>query len=68
MMPPFRLAAAGMPGMPGEFPAAYFCAQARHLRALDPPRSGSREPWSHWDPLGELWGGMGEIWGALGEA
>ena len=37
------------------------------MRALDPPRIGSGEPWRLWDALGELWEVLGELWEGLGE-
>ena len=37
------------------------------LRALDPPRSSSRDLWRLWDALGDLWEVLGELWQGLGE-
>ena len=49
------------------FQTASFCAQASHLRALDPPRIGSRELGRYSEPLGGLWETLGNfrsIWGS----
>ena len=49
------------------FQTASFCAQASHLRALDPPRIGSRELGRYSEPLGGLWETLGDfrsIWGS----
>ena len=43
------------------FQTASFCAQASHLRALDPPRIGSRELRRYSEPLGGLWETLGDF-------
>ena len=43
------------------FQTASFCAQASHLRALDPPRIGSGELRRYSEPLGGLWEALGDI-------
>ncbi len=50
-------------------PGGRFDAQARHFRALDPPRSSSGKLWRQYEALealGRLWKAVAELW-ALGE-
>ena len=56
------------------FQTVHFCAQASHLRALGPPKIGSRELWGHseplvgpWETLGNFWSIWGSSWRAFGE-
>ena len=53
------------PAAPAEsvsvFQTASFCAQASRLRALDPPRIGSRELGRYSEPLGGLWETLGNF-------
>ena len=46
------------------FQMASFCAQASHLRALDPPRIGSKELGGYSEPVGAPRESLEELWEA----